>query len=179
MGDEHEGGGGGVFVHLNTGKQGAPVFDAPRALIAAGTHAGHDVAMRPDSGYYADAADFDGDGDLDLGVGGYSNWIAKEPALTDEQKARVTVLKKDLEDCESATQALYDELDELVDKLEKAEAKTKSDAYSKAHEDEFAALSKRRKAITKELDPLVGGEKRAAYVWLYENTTAKSPAATR
>lgn len=88
-------------------------------------------------------------------------------------------MKKDLEDCESATQALYDALDELVDKLEKAEAKTKSDECSKAHEDEFAALSKRRKAITKELDPLVGGEKRAAYVWLYENTTAKSPAATR
>ena len=40
-------------------------------------------------------------------------------------------------------------------------------------------LSGRRKAARKELDPLVGGEKREAYVWLYENLGASKPATAR
>ena len=50
--------------------------------------------MRPDAGLYADAVDYDGDGDLDLVVGGYSMWTPPARELNAEEKATVARLKK-------------------------------------------------------------------------------------
>jgi hypothetical protein len=176
MGDDSGGGGGGVFLFLNAGRKGTPAFAEPRVLVAAGNHAGLEAPARPDSGYYPDVADFDGDGDLDLIVGGYSNWNAKEPVLTQAQEARATDLKRDLQECEQATQALYEALEKSIEKLDKPAAEKRQEEYLTEHREEFSALSKRRKAIRKELDPLVGGEKREAYVWLYESIGASTTA---
>ena len=64
--------GGGVFLYRGRGADGATAFEAPVALVETGPIGGGHEPTRPDAGLYMDAADHDGDGDLDLVVGGYS-----------------------------------------------------------------------------------------------------------
>lgn len=78
--------GGGVFWSRNTGKKGEPKFDAPKALIAPAKKDA-EGAVRADAGLYFDVIDYDGDGDLDIVVGGYSMWPNTEPAKEGARKA--------------------------------------------------------------------------------------------
>jgi len=73
-----EGEGGGVFLFRNTGSVKAPKWKAPTTLVAAGKQGSSGEPVRPDHGLYMDLADYDGDGDLDLIVGGYSRVPAKD-----------------------------------------------------------------------------------------------------
>jgi hypothetical protein len=80
MGDGYgDGPGGGVFLFKNTGSATAPAFAAPELLVAASKKQSKSEPLRPDSGLYADVADCDGDGDLDLVVGGYTHMPKKNP----------------------------------------------------------------------------------------------------
>lgn len=74
FGDSWGGGkGGGVVWFRNAGKKGEPRFEDARTLIEASAKQGNS-ASRPDAGLYVDVADINGDGKLDLVVGGYSLW---------------------------------------------------------------------------------------------------------
>lgn len=60
---------GAAHLFLNVGEKGAPRFGEGVHLIPPLTKMAPD---RPSRGLYVDPVDFDGDGDLDLVVGGYS-----------------------------------------------------------------------------------------------------------
>src|SRR5262245_14610962 len=79
---------GGVYLYLNTGKPGQPVFGAPQVLIPPPEKSGRvpTEPTRPTEGCYVDVVDYDGDGKLDLLVGGYSTWSPVRKALTPSEK---------------------------------------------------------------------------------------------
>jgi hypothetical protein len=65
--------GGGVFWLRNIGEKGKPAFSKPQQLIAPSRKDSHGPA-RPDAALYVDVVDINGNGRLDLVVGGYSVW---------------------------------------------------------------------------------------------------------
>jgi hypothetical protein len=65
--------GGAVLWFRNVGETGAPVLEQARVLIEHSRKAG-DGPTRPDAGLYIDVVDYNGNGRLDIVVGGYSIW---------------------------------------------------------------------------------------------------------
>lgn len=170
MGDAYGGGeGGGVYVCRNAGAKGAPRFQPPTVLIEPSAR-GHKDAVRPDAGLYMDAADLDGDSDLDLVVGGYSTWTPEPPALDDMQKARVAELQKQIAGLDEESQRYFEALREATKGLDD-EAYTK--AYAEFQKGEAgtarSARQKRQQTLREELEPLVPGMKRQSFTWYYEN----------
>ena len=94
--------GGGVYLALNEGKVGSPKFGALQTLIAPETTQGNKGPTRPDSGLYPDVLDYDGDGDLDLVVAGYSVWQPEGRSLTEQQVVEVETLRAGLKEIEKA-----------------------------------------------------------------------------
>jgi hypothetical protein len=169
MGDAYgDAEGGGVYVYMNTGTKQSPAFAAPITLLQPGKKDGMEP-IRPDSGIYMDFGDHDGDGDLDMVVGGYSHWQPKPVVLTAEQKARVAELQAKIADLQAESQKLNKAINEALQGLDEAAAEEKRAALIKEKRPEMSALSKQRQALTQELEPLVPGAKRRSFVWMYEN----------
>jgi hypothetical protein len=162
--------GGGVFVYLNTGTKEAPTFGAPITLLQPKKADGSEPT-RPDSGIYMDFGDHDGDGDLDMVVGGYSHWKPEPVDLSDAQQARVAALQAQLVEVNAATQKHYKEVEDALKGLDDAAASEKREQLFKERRAELSALGQQRKKLSDELDPLVPGDKRRTFVWLYENTS--------
>ena len=176
MGDAYgDGPGGGVQLFLNCGTATAPAFGAAVELVPP-SRKGAAEPTRPDSGLYVDVADVDGDGDLDLVVGGYSHWKAKPPELTAEQRARVPVLKQEIAALDRQMQALNEALAAAVKGLDEAAATARRTELLKTQSTERQAVGRKRSAAQDELDPLEPGPKRVAFVWLYENLGKRTAA---
>ena len=152
---------GGVFLLRNTASKGFQ-FAAPVALIPVVKKSGHALPTRPEGGLYAQAADYDGDGDLDLLVGGYGMWKPEQPELDAAQLERLAAIKDELETLDEERGDLLDEALELEGEERDAALKelTKSEAWKE--------LSSRMKELGAEKDVLQPGDKREASVWLYE-----------
>jgi hypothetical protein len=177
MGDAFgDGEGGGVHLFPNVGTAKAPAFGAMVTLLARSDKKAAEP-VRPDSGIYMDFADHDGDGDLDMVVGGYSHWQPKRAELTAEQKARVAELRAGIAAAEQERKAVYDAIEQQLQGLDEAKAKAKRDELLAAKKEQVSALGKKRQALHKELEPLAPGMKRESFVWLYENVAAAKPAA--
>ncbi|MCA8963529.1 MAG: VCBS repeat-containing protein [Planctomycetes bacterium] len=160
--------GGGVFVYLNEGSDAAPKFDAATTLIEPSAK-GAAAPARPDSGLYMDVGDVDGDGDLDLIVGGYAIWTPPAPALDAAQQVRVAELQKELADLNAVMQDFYKSIEEATKGLDEAAATAKRAELLKERNQVFQEMSKKRAAVQRELEPLTPGQKRKSFTWLYEN----------
>ncbi|MEO6708175.1 MAG: VCBS repeat-containing protein [Planctomycetota bacterium] len=177
MGDAYnDAEGGGVFMYLNSGTKEAPAFGEPLVLVPPSQKTRQTGPTRPDSGIYMDFGDSDGDGDLDLVVGGYSHWFPEIPPLTEQQRIRVKDLKAQLAVVQKESENLYEALEEAVKGLGEEAAEKKREVLLATQKETRVALNKQRAALQDELDPLEPGAKRKNYVWLYENQSALAPA---
>jgi hypothetical protein len=158
--------GGGVYLYLNKGKPGRPAFGAPEVLIPP---ADQDALRateptRPTEGCYVDVVDYDGDGKLDLLVGGYSTWSPAAKALTPAQQKEVAKLDARLRTLRAAQQKLFQEASR--------EAGSNQAKLNRLYQDlvkteEFQKLSRQLSAAFRRLEDLRPQPRREAFVWLY------------
>jgi len=170
MGDPYgKSAGGGVAVYLNETSTGESRFGKPVQLIAPSPKDSEGAPARPDAGLHPDAVDFDGDGDLDLIVGGYSMWQPAQRDLSDAEKQRATELRERLEELRSAVRT-------LSARAAKAREGLEGDAAQQAFADAYEKIRPQMAKITKELSPtqaaldeLEPRPQRVSFTWLYEN----------
>jgi hypothetical protein len=159
---------GGVYLYLNKGKPGKPAFVAPEVLIPPAGGNGNTPPSaeptRPTEGCYVDVVDYDGDGKLDLLVGGYSAWSPVRKALTPAERKEVDELEKRISTLVAAQTKLYQEA--------RDKAKGNQEALKKLYEElfktkEFQKTSQQYQAAKRRLDELRPEPRREAFVWLY------------
>ena len=151
---------GGIYWYRNIGALGAPRFAPAETLIAPGSLK-ETSPVCPDEGLYVDAADFNGDGALDLIVGGYSNWIPVTRKLTPEEEARIDELDGQVKESTQAMDALFDK----SKGLSQEELQAFYDTLMKSAE--YKELNSKMTAARTELNKLRPRPKREPGVWLY------------
>ncbi len=173
----HEGNGGGVYLSRNNGTKDRPAFGELEPLIPPSPKGGAEPT-RPDAGLYANAVDYDGDGDLDLVVGGYSMWKPKGRELSREEQADVARLRVKLKDVRAGQSKLLGkiraEAAQATAGMERSsnEARAKTSEIYLKYRNETSAFGTKIRALTQKLNALVPGPQRQAFVWLYERLPA-------
>jgi len=168
-----EGTGGGVYLARNNGARGKPAFGALETLIAPAPKGGAEPT-RPDAGLYADAVDFDGDGDLDLVVGGYSLWTPPARKLTEEEQAVVARLRSEQKAIEeryaAASQKMEAEAAKAGAGLDRSskEYRAKWSEVYQQHREGMSAIRAELQEVARKIGELVPAAKREAFVWIYE-----------
>jgi hypothetical protein len=158
-------GDGSVVWCRNTGKAGSPEFAAPVALVPANEQGFTPIPVGeepkgPGLRTKVHVADFDGDGQVDLLVGGYVQQALPAP----EQERRRDELREQRTALQKEMQKLYRTDEEPVDATVAAERKRVSEEMQK---------------IWKELRPLEQQNEPHGYVWVYPRKKAGTKTADR
>jgi hypothetical protein len=160
--------GGGVYLYLNTGKPGQPAFGTPQVLIPPPKQNGRAATAtgptRPTEGCYVDVVDYDGDGKLDLLVGGYSSWNPVRKALTPAEKKEADELQQRIDTLNAAQQKLFQEA--------RDQAKGDQEKLTKLYQEllkteQYQKTSQQLQAASIRMDELRPRPRREAFVWLY------------
>jgi hypothetical protein len=168
-----EGDGGGIYLALNQGEVGDPEFGALTQLISPVERSGSEPE-RPDVGLYPAVVDHDGDGDLDVIVGGYSMWSPKGRELNADEEARADELTKEIEALSKESQKIYEKISQEIQEgsqgldPESEEHEELVDAIYDKYSEGMNASRKKMSAAREELDELIPSPKRKSFVWLYE-----------
>lgn len=174
FGDSYgDGLGGAVYLFINAGSSGKPEFNSPDTLISASPK-GSPQPTRPDAGLYADAVDYDMDGDLDLIVGAYSMWKAEARELTAQEQVHLGELKRELAELQKDLKARREvhagKVAAVTAGLERAsdEYKAKASPLNSAYRKDTKGPNERQGVLMEQIDTLVPSAQRKSFVWLYE-----------
>jgi len=156
--------GGGAYLYRNTGAGDAPVFASPVELAAA-PEPSNDGEAGPTKDWYIDVVDYDGDGQLDLLVGGHYLHAPEARTLTAEEAARLAEL-------DEASTKVSAEMNEFFAATSKDVAELPEEEQDAARDRIFAGaeykeIFERMQSIRGEIAELRPRSKRVSGVWLY------------
>ena len=169
--DKEQGYGGGVWMYRNVGKKGAPSFASGQVLVEP-NRTESDGPTRPNSGLYPEVLDYDGDGDLDLIVGGFAEWTPEGRPLSDEEKARVEELQASVAETGKRMNKMYET---AFGDLDNSDEEAMDAAWQKLQaSEEFQEVMAAMEKDHAELGELVPSRKRESYVWYYERLSGRT-----
>jgi len=160
--------GGGVFVYRGIAGGDTMQFGERRTLLEPSPK-GAGGPTRPDAGLYMDLADHDGDGDLDLIVGGYSLWHPPAPELTDAQQEQLAAMKAERDGLQVRSRKIYQEIGAGLEQLGAEELRAERARRTKERAAELKQITEPLRQLTAAIGKLEPGQQRQSFVWLYEN----------